>query len=277
MTPAPAAPPAGGEGKPVWAGGDVTSRATCVLAPNPGAMTLEGTNTWVLMEPGATDCVVVDPGPLDEQHLQRVLDVVAGRGARVALTLLTHGHADHAESAGRFAELTGAPVRALGAGHNDLSDADRLTVDGLELAVVATPGHTSDSLSFLLAAENALLTGDTILGHGTSVVAWPDGELAAYLLSLQRIEAMTGSREVTQILPGHGPTMPNAADVVRLYLDHRQVRLEQVRAAVAAGAADADGVVEMVYADVPREVWPAARLSVLAQLDYLRLQIKPNP
>ena len=262
---------------PDWVGGDVTSRATCVLAPNPGVMTLEGTNTWVLMEPGSADAVVVDPGPLDEQHLQRVLDVVARRGARVALTLLTHGHPDHAESAGRFAELTGAPVRAIGVGHDDLGDGDRLRVGGLELAVVATPGHTSDSLSFLLAAENALLTGDTVLGHGTSVVAWPDGELAAYLLSLQRIEAMTGSREVTQILPGHGPIVPDAAGVVRYYLEHRQVRLEQVRAAVVAGAADADAVVETVYADVPREVWPAARLSVLAQLDYLRTHPHPHP
>jgi glyoxylase-like metal-dependent hydrolase (beta-lactamase superfamily II) len=256
---------------PAWVGGDVTARATCVLAPNPGAMTLEGTNTWVLMEPGSVHCVVVDPGPLDEQHLQRVLDVVALRGARVALTLLTHGHLDHAESAGRFGELTGAPVRALGEGRGGLGDGDRLSVDGLDLMVVATPGHTGDSLSFLLAAENALLTGDTVLGHGTAVVAWPDGELAAYLQSLQRIEAMTGSREVTQILPGHGPSLPDAAGVVRYYLDHRSQRLEQVRAAVVLRGADVDGVLETVYADVPHELWPMARLSVQAQLDYLRV------
>ena len=270
MTVPPGVDPAAGPlVQPSWGGGDVTARATCVLAPNPSAMTLEGTNTWVLMEPGATSCVVVDPGPLDERHLQRVLDVVAGRGSRVALTLLTHHHPDHAESAARFADLTGAPVRALGAGHDDLGDGERLTIGGLELAVAATPGHTSDSLSFLLLAENALLTGDTILGHGTSVVAWPDGELAAYLSSLRRIEAMTGSREVTQILPGHGPTVPDAAAIVRFYLDHRRERLEQVRTALATGAVGADAVVERVYADVPREVWPAARLSVLAQLDYL--------
>jgi glyoxylase-like metal-dependent hydrolase (beta-lactamase superfamily II) len=255
---------------PTWAGGDVTARAACVLAPNPGVMTLEGTNTWVLMEPGSAACVVVDPGPLDEPHLQRVLDVVARRGARVALTLLTHAHLDHAESAGRFAELTGAPVRAVGGAHDDLGDGDRLNVEGLDVRVVATPGHTSDSLSFLLPAENALLTGDTVLGHGTTVVAWPEGELAAYLWSLQRIQAMTGSGEVTRILPGHGPCMPDAAGVLGYYLEHRQQRLAQVRSAVAAGAADADDVVEVVYADVPREVWPAARLSVLAQLDYLR-------
>lgn len=255
---------------PAWAGGDITPRATCVLAPNPGVMTLEGTNTWVLMEPGAQRCVVVDPGPLDEQHLQRVLEEVASRGARVALTLLTHGHLDHAESAARFAELTAAPVRAIGPGHDGLGDGDRLTVDGLELMVVATPGHTGDSLSFLLAAENALLTGDTILGRGTAMVAWPDGELAAYLSSLRRIEEMTGAGQVTQILPGHGPTVVDAAGTVRYYLAHRAERLDQVRAAVAVTGSGVDSVVETVYADVPRDLWPAARQSVQAQLDYLR-------
>uniref|UniRef100_UPI0012645429 MBL fold metallo-hydrolase n=1 Tax=Segeticoccus rhizosphaerae TaxID=1104777 RepID=UPI0012645429 len=179
-----------------------------------------------------------------------------------------------AESADRFAELTRAPVRAIGAGHDDLRDGDRVRVGGLEIVVVATPGHTADSLSFLLPAENLLLTGDTVLGRGSTVVAHPDGELAAYLSSLGRLEAMTGSGEVTSIAPGHGPTVSDAAGTVRWYLDHRRERLDQVRDALAAGAAQApdvaDAVVERVYADVPREVWPAARLSVLAQLDYLR-------
>ena len=254
---------------PAWVGGPVTDRAVCVLAPNPSPMTLEGTNTWVLSEPGSSSCVVVDPGPLDEGHLRRVASLVEQRGARVALTLLTHHHWDHAEGAARFAELTGAPVRAVGAGHDDLADGDRLGTGGLELVVVTTPGHTGDSVCFLLPAEQALLTGDTVLGHGTTVVAWPDGELAAYLSSLQRLDRLAGAGEVTAIWPGHGPVVPDAAGTVRYYLQHRRERLEQVRAAVAAGAGDADAVVERVYADVPREVWPAARLSVLAQLDYL--------
>jgi len=253
-----------------WTGGEVTSRATCVLAPNPTPMTLEGTNTWVLSEPGSDRVVVVDPGPLDEGHLRRVVSLASSRGGSVALTLLTHRHWDHAQGAARFAELTGAPVRALGNGADDLSEGAVLEVGGLSLSVVATPGHTGDSVSFLLDAENALLTGDTILGRGTTVVAWPDGRLAAYLASLERIARLTGAGEVSTILPGHGPVVRDAAGVVRYYLEHRLERLEQVRAAVAAGAADADAVVAQVYADVPRDVWPAARLSVLAQLDYLK-------
>ena len=260
----------GGVGGP-WASGPVTERARCVLAPNPGPMTLDGTNTWVLLEPGATQAVVIDPGPLDEAHLQAVLETVDRLGAHVALTLLTHGHEDHAGSAVRFGELTHAPVLRLGPGGDDLRQGELVTVGGLEVLVVATPGHTSDSLSFLLPAENALLTGDTILGRGTTVVAWPDGELAAYLASLERIEELTGSGEVLRILPGHGPQRTDAAAVVQHYRQHRAERLAQVRAAVAQGAVFPRSVVELVYADVPREVWPAAELSVRAQLDYLGL------
>lgn len=259
-----------------WGSGPVTARARCVLAPNPGPMTLDGTNTWVLLEPGSTEAVVVDPGPLNEAHLQAVLGAVEALGAHAALTLLTHGHPDHAAAAGRFAELTRAPVHALGPGHHDLHDGQRLVVGALEVVVVATPGHTSDSLCLLLPAENALLTGDTVLGRGTTVVAWPDGELAAYLDSLDRIERLTRSGQVLRLLPGHGPQLPDAAHVVRYYLEHRAERLEQVRAAVAAGAADPRSVVERVYADVPREVWPAAELSVQAQLTYLA-QPDPRP
>lgn len=257
-----------------WHGGQVTERALCVLCPNPSPMTLDGTNTWVLIEPGSTEAMVIDPGPLDEGHLQAVVDAVSARGARVAQTILTHGHADHSEGAGRFAELTGAPTRAVGRGHDDLADGEVVTAGGLELRVVATPGHTSDSVSFALAADHALLTGDTVLGRGTTVVAHPDGELAAYLASLERLAHLTGDGEVTSILPGHGPFVPDAAAMVAFYRTHRAERLEQVRQALADGAAAApdvvQAVVERVYADVPREVWPAAAQSVAAQLDYLR-------
>ena len=260
----------GAAADPSWAGGMVSERATCVLCPNPSPMTLDGTNTWVVGEPGSSEVVIVDPGPLDEAHLAQVRAHVEESGRRIALTLLTHGHADHAESAERFHELTGAPVRAMGRGHHDIGPDEVIRVGGLELVCVATPGHTGDSYSFLVPADNTLLTGDTVLGRGTTVVAWPDGNLEEYLESLARIERLTRAGEVTSILPGHGPFVEDAAATASFYLKHRAERLDQVRAAVAAGDRTAREVVERVYADVPRNVWGAAEMSVQAQLEYLR-------
>jgi glyoxylase-like metal-dependent hydrolase (beta-lactamase superfamily II) len=252
-----------------WSGGAFGERARCVLAPNPSPMTLDGTNTWVLREPGADRSVVVDPGPLVERHLERV----AHAAGDVAVVLLTHGHADHSEGARAFAERSGCAVRALDPafryGDEGLHDGDVVQADGLEIHVVGTPGHTSDSLSFVVAAERAVLTGDTVLGHGTTVVAHPDGVLSAYLRSLQRLRDLAEQRTVETIWPGHGPVLEEALPVIDYYLVHRAERLEQVRQAVAAGASDAADVVRRVYADVDPRLRQAAELSVRAQLDYL--------
>jgi glyoxylase-like metal-dependent hydrolase (beta-lactamase superfamily II) len=257
------------------AGGPATARAHCVLAPNPGPMTLDGTNTWVLAEPGARRAVVVDPGPLGDGHLRAVLAQVEATGRWVGLVLLTHGHRDHAGGAARFAELAGGvavrcldPVHRLGA--EGLAEGDVVAVDDLEVRVLATPGHTSDSLSFVLTAEAAVLTGDTLLGRGTTVVAHPDGRLGDYLASLERLRSLAESAAVTTVLPGHGPVVPDALDAVEGYLRHRRDRLAQVERALDAGARTARDVLEVVYADVDRAVWPAAELSVRAQLEYLR-------
>jgi glyoxylase-like metal-dependent hydrolase (beta-lactamase superfamily II) len=248
----------------------VTRLAAVLLAENPSPMTLDGTNTWVLRAPDEQACVVVDPGEDDDEHLRRV----AAQGP-VALVLLTHRHHDHAGGARRFAELTGAPVRALDPslvlGSEALGDGEVVTAAGVELRVVATPGHTSDSLSFLLdgpGADPAVLTGDTILGRGTTVIAHPDGALGPYLGSLHRLAELAPG---TAVLPGHGPELPDAPAVARAYLAHREERLEQVRAALAQLGQDATPrqVVEVVYADVDRVLWPAAELSVRAQLDHL--------
>ena len=246
---------------PEW----VPAWATLVRADNPSPMTLEGTNTWVLRAPGATGCVVVDPGPLLPAHLEKV----AGHGPVVA-TLLTHGHPDHAEGARRFAEMTGSavlardPTHAVG-GETLPVEGDPLDLAGLRIRTFATPGHTADSVSFVI-DDAAVLTGDTILGRGTTVVAWPDGELADYLRSLERLRRLGP----IPVLPGHGPVLPDAESVAGHYLQHRAARLTQVEAAVAAGAGTPAEVVAVVYADVDRAVWPAAELSVRAQLDYLR-------
>jgi glyoxylase-like metal-dependent hydrolase (beta-lactamase superfamily II) len=236
-------------------------------------MTLDGTNSWVLRSTGERRCVVIDPGPDDPAHLAAL--VAAGP---IAAILLTHGHPDHSEGAGALHELTGAPVRALDPAHRlgseGLAEGDVVAAAGIELRVLATPGHTADSLSFLLTGDTrtgpAVLTGDTILGRGTTVVAHPDGRLGDYLASLRRLAELAD----TAVLPGHGPELADAGQAARHYLAHRRARLAQVQAALAEdGLAPAEAspneVVRRVYADVDPVLWPAAELSVRAQLEYL--------
>ncbi|MFF8992745.1 MBL fold metallo-hydrolase [Streptomyces sp. NPDC014983] len=270
MTDASALP---GQPRGAVASGPATARAVNVLAPNASAMTLDGTNTWIVAEPDSDLAVVIDPGPLDDGHLRAVVDTAERAGKRIALTLLTHGHEDHAEGAGRFAELTGTRVRALDPalrlGDEGLAAGDVITVGGLELRVVPTPGHTSDSLSFHLPADRAVLTGDTILGRGTTMVAHPDGRLGDYLDSLRRLRSLTVDDGVHTVLPGHGPVLEDAQGAVEFYLAHRAHRLAQVETAVENGHRTAAQVVAHVYADVDRSLWPAAELSVRAQLEYL--------
>jgi len=202
-----------------------TPRAACLLAPNPSPMTLDGTNTWVIAEPGSPSVVVVDPGPEDEEHLGRVL------AAAVA-------------------------------------DGDVITAAGCELRVVATPGHSGDSVSLLLPADGALFTGDTVLGRGTTVIA-RDGNLGDYLRSLEQLREMAEAAGLRLLLPGHGPMLADPIGTLDYYLAHRAERLDQVRSALAAGARTPAEIVAMIYTDVDRSVWPAAEWSVRAQLDYL--------
>jgi glyoxylase-like metal-dependent hydrolase (beta-lactamase superfamily II) len=243
-----------------------------VLAPNPSPLTLDGTNTWVVAEPGASSVIVIDPGPQDEGHLRRALAAATAGERRVGLVVLTHGHPDHSAGARTFAKLSGAPVAALDPAHRlgseGLVPGDVLTAAGCDLRVVATPGHSADSVSLLLPADGALLTGDTVLGRGTTVIA-PDGGLGDYLRTLDELRALADEAPLRALLPGHGPLLSDPAATLDYYIAHRQERLDQVRAALAAGATTPAEVVAIVYADVDRAVWPAAEASVKAQLDYL--------
>ena len=248
---------------------------TLLRAPNAGPMTLDGTNTWVLRAPGAEHGIVIDPGPLDEGHLARI----AEHGPFLFI-LVTHGHPDHVEGAARLSALLGGtPVLAADPRHGVAAEPlDRdgsLDGSGLDIKVLDTPGHTRDSICFLVecGAERVVCTGDTILGRGTTVVAWPDGDLEAYLTSLERLTAY----EQVPMLPGHGPAQVDCAAVARAYLAHRRDRLTQVRAALAAGADTPEAIVDVVYPDIAPQVRFAAVWSARAQLEYLRRESQPAP
>lgn len=258
--------------------GSGTARARCVLAPNPSPMTLDGTNTWLISEPGASAALVVDPGPGHEGHLRRIRDEAQASGQRIERILLTHSHADHAEGARALAAMTGAPVLAADPGYRlgeeGLSPGDTVTAGGCEVRVVATPGHTADSVSLLLPADHALLTGDTVLGRGTTVIA-RDGSLTDYLGSLDRLRALTDEARLRVLLPGHGPLLPDPAGTLDYYIDHRKERLAEITAALAAGDRTAAQIVARVYSDVDRSLWPFAEWSVRAQLEYLAAKGEP--
>lgn len=240
------------------------------LAPNPGPMSLDGTNSYVIAAPGSESVVIVDPGPLDGEHLAEL----AATG-RVELIILTHHHPDHTEAAEEFHRMTGAPVRALDAGlclgAGPLGDGEVLESAGVRIEVLATPGHTADSICLHLPDDGehgSVLTGDTILGRGTTVIVYPDGRLGDYLATLHRLEALGPAT----VLPAHGPVLPDLGEIARAYLAHREERLDQVRAALAQLGQDAAiaAVTDAVYTDIDVSVRRAAENSVAAQLDYLR-------
>ncbi|GAA1771553.1 MBL fold metallo-hydrolase [Kocuria aegyptia] len=261
------------------AGTRTTALTRRLTAPNPGPMTLDGTNSWLVGAPGQQDVVVVDPGPADRGHLAAL--AAAGR---TVLTLVTHRHADHTGAVDDFHALTGAPVRAfLPEFCRDappLADHETIEAAGCRIRVLHTPGHTSDSVSFhlpddVLAADGStpacaagsVLTGDTILGRGTTMLDHPDGSLGDYLRSLQRLAVLGDAL----VLPAHADVREDVEAVCEELLEHRMERLAEVREAlrVLGRAATLEAITARIYADVPAHVLPAARSSVGAQLAYL--------
>ena len=241
---------------------EVTQR---IVAPNPSPMTLDGTNSYLLGRPGSGEVVVVDPGPDMAVHRRAIEDAARRADAQIVAVIVTHHHHDHAEAAG-WSTIWRAPLYAFDpsrvTGAVALADAAQIRCAGLVLRAVHTPGHTSDHLCLQVADTGAVLAGDHVLGRGTSVVAWPDGDLRAYLSSLRRIASM----HATRLDPGHGPSIADPARVIAEYLAHRRERDEQILDAVEAGPATPAEIVADVYADVDPGLHLAAERSVRAHL-----------
>lgn len=248
-----------------------------VVAPNPGLMTGPGTNTYLL---GERRLAVIDPGPDDEAHLAVLSELV---GDRLRWILVTHTHVDHSPLAGPLKAATGAEVigfaAAPSAGGLDVHDPtfspDRLLADGDRLATgevvveaVHTPGHTRNHLCFAVVGTGLLFSGDHVLSGSTAVVAPPDGDMAAYMESLERL----CRREASRIAPGHGEVIEDPALALDQYLTHRRAREAQVLQgleAVHPAGVTAEALVTAIYTDVPEALHPVACYSVWAHLRKL--------
>ncbi|MBU1539727.1 MAG: MBL fold metallo-hydrolase [Alphaproteobacteria bacterium] len=267
-----------------------------VIANNPGPFTFTGTGTYIVGrgEPGA-GVAVIDPGPPDKDHLTALLAAVEGQ--TVSHVLVTHTHRDHAPLARPFADLVGAPILAAAPPTRTihasatldeeedesfspdiaLAGGERLEGDGWTLEAMATPGHASNHMAFVLAEENALFSGDHVMGWSTTVVAPPDGDMAAYMASLDAVIART----FTTIWPTHGAPIAEPEPFLAAYKAHRLAREAQVLARLAAGERRIAEMIPALYAAVDSRLWPAASLSVWAHLIALeqagRVRASPAP
>jgi glyoxylase-like metal-dependent hydrolase (beta-lactamase superfamily II) len=216
-----------------------------LVAPNPGPMTHEGTNTYLY---GSDPCVVIDPGPDEAAHIEAILEAAAGRGG-VGMVLLTHSHGDHAAGAERI----DAEVVLPGGGES---------IGGLR--VVATPGHAPDHVSYLT-EEGVCFCGDIVLGEGSSFVAPEEGALAAYMESLRALQR----EEIELIAPGHGPWVEDPTAKLAEYLDHRESRERRLLAALERGERSRQALLDEVWDDVPPELRPFAVHVMEAHLQKL--------
>lgn len=254
-----------------------------LIAPNPGRMTGPGTNTYLI---GADRLALVDPGPDDDVHLARILELF---GDRIAWIVATHTHIDHSPLSRRLHEATGAPIVGFGppppagtvgptgvdphdadfAPHLRMLDGGRLDLGDCRLEAIWTPGHASNHLCLELTGSGLLFSGDHVMSGSTVVIAPPDGDMAVYLESLEKVRA----RRLRRIAPGHGAMIDDPAAVLDEYLRHRRQRERQVEQVVLRAGPDgvtAAGIVAVLYTDVPDDLHPVARYSVWAHLRKLR-------
>lgn len=268
------------------------TRITCA---NSGPMTHTGTQTYVLAEAG--EAAVIDPGPDDPEQTRAILEAV-GDGNRVMAILVTHSHRDHSPGAAALAEVTGAPVLAfgphgagmsptmrrlaegpwLGGGEGadasfspdrTLADGEGIALGGITLTALHTPGHLSNHLCFAIEDAGLLFTGDTVMGWSSTLVSPPDGDMAAFMASLARLEARAAAGTDRRYLPAHGEPVDDPLTTVRQLATHRRARALQITAALAAGPATVRSLTRGIYTDVDPGLLPAAERNVLATLIWL--------
>ncbi len=233
------------------------AEVTRVVAPNPGPYTGPGTNSWIV-DAGPV-VVVIDPGPDDDSHLAALNKRLAGR--TVGVVLVTHSHPDHLPLAERFAAPHHASVRR----HPELRDGDVIRAGNLNLTALYTPGHSADHLCFLLPEDGAIFTGDLILGRGSSMVTYPEGDVAAYLRSLDKLAAL----QPRILFPGHWDPVTTPTEKIDEYRRHRLEREAQVLAEVRRAPGSAADLLRRVYGELDAKLTVAAEMTLRAHLRKL--------
>jgi len=230
-------------------------------------MTLTGTNSYVI-DTGNGEALVIDPGPLDVHHVDALIEHARSRGLKIAAIALTHGHPDHAPAAAVLAERTNALVYAHP--HSEVPHDRDLPLDtdweigDLTLRVIDAPGHTFEHVIFYEPREAVLLTGDVILGEGTVVIAPPGGAMRPYMNTLARLR--DEFPDAKRILGGHGPAVKRARDKIEEYIAHRELRQNELLEALREGPQTIPELVQRIYGETRRVLWPAAARQMLAYL-----------
>ncbi|MDP9025778.1 MAG: MBL fold metallo-hydrolase [Candidatus Eremiobacteraeota bacterium] len=240
-----------------------------VRAPNPSAMTLTGTNTYIVSS--GAEAIVLDPGPPLTVHVEALLERIHARALRVVAIGLTHGHPDHAPAAALLARETGAPIyahpKSLVAHDVDFALEAIWDIGSTALHVIDAPGHTFDHVIFYEPVERALFTGDVILGEGTVVIAPPGGSMRPYQATLARLR--DEFPEARRIYGGHGPVVADAQAKIAEYIRHRRKREAELVEALNAGAQTIPELVIAIYGPARNALWPAMGRQMLAYLEAL--------
>jgi len=247
----------------------------CFTAANPGFLTLEGTNQYLLGREGIT---VIDVALPSKENIEGILrEMESMGGARIEKILLTHIHRDHSGGALELKRRSGAKLGIhhsrsgyLGGENFTFSAGDKIPYDGGQLVVIHTPGHESGHCCFYEPQHGVLFTGDHILGRGTTLIAPPDGDMALYLGSLEKLLDL----RLRLLLPGHGPRVPDPYAKITEYIDHRLMREQQILKCLGEGCHTVHSMAERIYTDIPRALMSAARLSAEAHLIKLRKEGK---